>query len=460
MKQTWMVALGTAFFAPSLAIAAPGDLLVTEYYGNSVAEVSAPGDYTDAPRFATGLDGPIGICVGPENHLYVAESNTGFIKIIPDDGGDMAEVEPYATAATGIGGLWCDNDRIVISCPLCFPGVGMAAVVEIQEGGLVTETATFLAYNFPLSGDTFTDAAGDLHILAGDIYNVSSGGDQTGIDAVSSGLALLAGYDMNGTILGGESQANRIFDVTALGDLSMEEPWATLPDLGEDGAIQAIMQTQAGVLYVSHGNEIYEVPAIGGDLSGASPHATGLDTSLLVQGMVEHVCGSNDDCADEDLCNGEELCVNNECVAPKGELDCDDDDVCTADSCDAAGGCANDPIAGCCEVDLDCAVDELCDAGSNQCVPTGVPGDDGDTEPGGASDGPGDDGPSDGTTGGGPGAGDDAPGDSSGGVGDSSGGDAGAAGDDPAGCSCRGGSPTAPSVLWLVPLLFARRRRA
>ncbi len=383
MKQTWMVALGATFFAPTLAIAAPGDLLVTEFFGDSVLEFSAGGDLTEAERFATGLSGPVGICVGPDNAVYVAESSTGEITIIPPEGGDLTDAEPYAQAAAGIGGLWCDNTRIVISCPLCFPMASAAAVVEIQEGGLVTETATFLAYNFPLSGDTFYDAAGDLHVLAGEIYDISAGGDLIGSTPVGTGIDVLAGFNLGGTILAGQAQGNVIYDVTALGDLSMEPAFATLPDLGEgNGGVQAFMQTEAGVIYVSHGDEIYEMPAGGGDLTGATPFATGLQTSLLVQGMVEHVCGGNEDCADEDLCNGDELCVDNRCVEPKGPPDCDDDDICTADSCDATEGCDNAPIDNCCISDLECAIDEICDLEDNQCVPASSPtsGSESDTE--------------------------------------------------------------------------------
>ena len=457
MNKLGIAIVGSSLLAPSLALAAPGDLLVTEAEGGSVLVFTEGGDLSEATRFATGLSNPTGICIGPGGDIYVSETNTGQITVL-GDGGDLTDAEPYATGLVGMGSLWCDDERIIISCPAC-PSPG---VVEIQTEGVIAQNATFFALNLPLTGDLFFDATGDLLVVAMDVYNIEVGGDLTGATPFTTGQTMLAGMDIGGTLLGAEFLGPRIFDVTAGGDLSDAAPWATLPALAEGEGVQAMLHSAVGD-YVLNGEDIYLVPPGGGDLTGADPFATGLNTGVQgLQGMAYHVCGNNDDCADDDLCNGDELCVNNACEAPRGPPDCDDENVCTADSCDAIEGCVNAPVEGCCLIDLDCEVDELCDVSSNACVPTGVPpSDDGsDSSGSGASTDGGDD------TDGGNGDADETPAGedagagengSTGGSGDSSGGDAGAD-DDAAGCSCRSGETSPPLVLWLG-LLLARRRR-
>ncbi|MBL4683546.1 MAG: hypothetical protein JKY37_03065 [Nannocystaceae bacterium] len=356
MNKLGIAIVGSSLLAPSLALAAPGDLLVTEAEGGSVLVFTEGGDLSEATRFATGLSNPTGICIGPGGDIYVSETNTGQITVL-GDGGDLTDAEPYATGLVGMGSLWCDDERIIISCPAC-PSPG---VVEIQTEGVIAQNATFFALNLPLTGDLFFDATGDLLVVAMDVYNIEVGGDLTGATPFTTGQTMLAGMDIGGTLLGAEFLGPRIFDVTAGGDLSDAAPWATLPALAEGEGVQAMLHSAVGD-YVLNGEDIYLVPPGGGDLTGADPFATGLNTGVQgLQGMAYHVCGNNDDCADDDLCNGDELCVNNACEAPRGPPDCDDENVCTADSCDAIEGCVNAPVEGCCLIDLDCEVDELCD---------------------------------------------------------------------------------------------------
>src|SRR4030095_15172365 len=51
----------------------PGDLYVTERAAGSVVNVRNGGNFTGAPRFATGLSGPTGICVTTEGVVLVSE---------------------------------------------------------------------------------------------------------------------------------------------------------------------------------------------------------------------------------------------------------------------------------------------------------------------------------------------------------------------------------------------------
>jgi MYXO-CTERM domain-containing protein len=67
-------------------------------------------------------------------------------------------------------------------------------------------------------------------------------------------------------------------------------------------------------------------------------------------------------CSDGVTCNGLELCRTGLCQ-PAAPLLCDDLDACTADACAEPGGCRNTRIAGCCNVDGECADDgDVCTA--------------------------------------------------------------------------------------------------
>ena len=65
-------------------------------------------------------------------------------------------------------------------------------------------------------------------------------------------------------------------------------------------------------------------------------------------------------CVDSDACNGRELCSAAGVCQSGTALDCDDGNSCTADSCDAALGCQNDAIDGCCLGDADCFDGDSC----------------------------------------------------------------------------------------------------
>ena len=444
-----MVAAGATILVPAVVRAAPGDRLVTEFNNGSVLEWSAGGDLSEAERFATGLTTPSGMCIGPEGHIYVAETNPGTITII-DDGGDLTDAEPYAFGLVGMGSLWCDDERIVISCPAC----AATGVVEITQGGNILDNVTLLAFNVGLTGDVVYASDGRLLAAAGDVWDITAGGDFAEVPPYTTGPQMLSALSLDGVLIGGEFGGTRIFDFTEGGDLSMAQPWAELPvDAGPN--VQALLAVPGDSNYAVLGEEIYDI-GTGGDLTDASPYAWGLLTGNVgVSAMVDHVCSTNEDCADADLCNGDELCIANECFPPEGPPDCDDADVCTADSCDADEGCLHDPIEGCCEADLDCAVDEFCDAARNTCVPTGVPpgddDDDDDDDDATGGDETGDDDDDDG----GPDGGLD-PSDDDGG-GDESGDDGASIDTEAAGCSCRSTGPSGWALL-LLPL-FARLRR-
>jgi MYXO-CTERM domain-containing protein len=74
-----------------------------------------------------------------------------------------------------------------------------------------------------------------------------------------------------------------------------------------------------------------------------------------------------DPCDDEDACTELDFCVQGECEG--SDLVCNDANLCSTDSCDSAIGCVFDFQVGCCASDEDCMPGEICQFGSNSCIP-------------------------------------------------------------------------------------------
>lgn len=87
---------------------------------------------------------------------------------------------------------------------------------------------------------------------------------------------------------------------------------------------------------------------------------------VCMAGVCAHV-DNVDPCDDLDACTGPDTCQAGECMG--GEIDCNDDDVCSVDSCDSAVGCIQTPLPDCCVSDADCPRGEICQLGSNSCIP-------------------------------------------------------------------------------------------
>ncbi len=419
---------------PASALAAPGDLLVAEFATGSVVEVSAGGDLSGAPRFATGLTEPLGLCVGPGGDIYVAESGSGEITVITQ-GGDFTDAEPFAYGPFVPVELWCDETTVLVATPL----MPLPLVADVTQGGDLLVTGTFWATGLPAPADMERDSTGTLFSANFDVFDITGGGEFGMAAPFTSGRSITT-LTFTGTELwGGEVTAPEIYDLSAGGDLSAASPVVVLPTVGM-GHIDGLLTTADGTIMAATGDQLFDISA-GGDLSAASPFATGLATGQRgFTGMLEHVCSADADCADTDACNGVEQCVDNRCLPPASPLDCDDADSCTADACDANSGCSHAPIAGCCNEDLDCLIEELCDLEQQRCVPvsvvtTGMEDDTG-AETGDATAGTGE------------------PGIDSG-----SGGDAGADADGD-GCGCRSRSATPAPWLFALLLLPYRRLRA
>lgn len=443
---TTTVVLGLMAWAPA-ALAAPGDLLITEYANGSVLEFGQGGDLLDAERFATGLSAPVGICVGPGGHIYVAESvATGGSEItIITNGGDFTDAEPFATGPAGITALWCDEEMILVGMvgapppddpPPDEPPTPTGAVFDAAAGGMFLLTGDAVAVELVLPGAMARSEEGSLFSANGDVWDISEGGPFGEIPPFTTGRMLFVIEERDGRLLGGDYNVPEVVDFTDGGDLSVAPVYATLPVLGT--GVQGLLDAGDAGLFALVADQIFEI-GDGGDMGAAEPRATGLLTGQVgYHGMLHHVCSTDADCFDQDACNGAERCENNTCLPPEGPPDCEDEDVCTADSCDAQLGCVHDPIAGCCSGDDQCALDELCDGATDTCVPVTTPTSGASDESAGDSEG----GPTGGadTTGAQPtdGAGLD---------------------EDPQGCGCRSSMPSAaPWWLLLLPWLGRRRR--
>src|SRR5215470_12331589 len=82
--------------APAFGQALPGDIYVTEKASGSVVNIRNGGDVSGAPRFATGLSAPTGICVTAEGHVLVSESGSGQVSDITG-GGDFTGAGAFAS---------------------------------------------------------------------------------------------------------------------------------------------------------------------------------------------------------------------------------------------------------------------------------------------------------------------------------------------------------------------------
>jgi hypothetical protein len=379
MRRLGLLAIAVATYLPLRARAAPGALLVSESANGSVIDIAAGGDLSAAPRFATGLSAPRGLCIGPGGDVYVAESAGAQVTVITD-GGDFSDAEPFAYVSAGgffPVSLACDDESIFM---LDFQGL----LLDISAGGDILVDPMLFSFGHGSSIGLLRDGT-DVFVAAGDVFDVTAGGDFTGIPgyATGGGVGAVAAWD--GMRLGASFLTPVIYDWTAGGALGEGTVWARLPsNVAGDNHVDGLLVAGDRLLALSD-NAVYDV-STGGDLSMAMPFATGLlGDRVGYEGMIRHVCSVDADCDDADACNGAEACDDNACVRAAAVV-CDDDDVCTADSCDPGDGCRNESIAGCCTEDADCALFEICDVANSTCVEIAVGetsgGADGTTGPG------------------------------------------------------------------------------
>lgn len=363
---------------PATANATPAGIYVTESDAGSVVRLGAGGALDDVPRFATGLDGPQGLCVGPGANIYVAERDAGEITIITS-GGDFTDAAPWAHGSVAPVGLACNASRVLV---VDASGV----VLDVSAGGDLDETAVVFATGIVGPVDLLMRNA-IVWVSGNGALNISAGGDFTGVPPFASGqIGALTAF--TGLRLAGSMVAPRIEDWGVGGDVGALAPYATLPG-GDAASVDGLLATGDGRLLALVDGVVYDAAA-GGDLTAAAPLATGVGVGATgFEGMLEHLCEYNVDCDDNDVCTGAESCAETVCIAGT-PLVCDDGDACTVDACDPIDGCTAVAIDDCCSTDDECAIDELCDVAQHECVPLVVPGQ--STSDGGDDSGAGTDG--------------------------------------------------------------------
>jgi cysteine-rich repeat protein len=334
------------FLLPLLALGVPlaasaqvqvGGIYAAESGDGTVVEITGGGDFSAAPRFATGLNGPRDLCIGPNGDLYVSEFHDDEVTII-SAGGDFTGAPAFATGLLTPVGLDCSDTRILVS------EFVTGDVLDITAGGDFAAALPF-ASGLIEAVDVFTAADGTIYASddAGNaIYDITAGG-AVGAPFASNGGRTRGVTEWNGTLLVATPIPFEVKDATLGGDLSASPVFAS-------GIGAQVLHSAPGVgLFATFDTEVYEISA-GGDFSLEAPFATGLlpvtGSSAGFSGVV-YVAGCNDgivqpdeDCEDGNTLPGDgcdEQCLFEVCgngVVQIGE-ECDDGNTVGGDGCDA-----------------------------------------------------------------------------------------------------------------------------
>lgn len=316
-----LAALAPAVRAPAQAI--PGDLLVAEYAAGSVVNVRGGGDFSAAARFATGLSGPRGLCVGPGGDVFVAEADSGEVTIITQ-GGDFTGLGSFASGLATPVALLCDDQEVLV----VEAGEGSGEVTDVSAGGDFTGAPAFAAG----IGDAtalLRDAGGRLFAsdgLGGRILDVTAGGVFLSVPPWAFGGSGSGGMaELGEARLVTDSGSGQVLDFAAGGDLTLAPVFATLP-----GAVSLLGVEGLGVFAASDSQDAVHEISAGGDFGAATPFATG----VAVEGYagIGHVRGCGDGILEDD-----------------GEA-CDDGNLSSGDGCDDECRirlCLTPPADGC-----------------------------------------------------------------------------------------------------------------
>jgi cysteine-rich repeat protein len=298
--------------APAFGQAIPGDVFVTEKSTGSVVNVRNGGDLDAAPRFATGLSAPTGICVTFEGDVLVAESGSGEVTNITA-GGNFAGGLAFATGLDTPMDLFCDEDRVLVVERS--PGQ-QGEITNITAGGSFAGTPSFAAgigtgataLGFdPVNEKLYASDAG-----AGRIFDVTGGGvflSATPLASNGAGTAGIAARALQ--LLVANPGTGTIIDFASGGDLAEQPVFATVP------GVVNVLGVQGGDLLAASASAgaIYDVTA-GGDFTGDPAFATGLDLDPEFAGMA-HFGGCGDGILD-------------------GDEACDDGNVLDGDGCNSS----------------------------------------------------------------------------------------------------------------------------
>lgn len=316
-----------------------GDLFITEQNSGSpsddgtVMNISGGGDFTGLPRFATGMDAPQDICVGPNGDLYVTEQADGAVTIVTN-GGDVIAATPHASGLTAPMGLSCTPTQILVV------EFASGEVTDVTAPGDHSATTPF-ASGLDSPTGIFRDSNGTLFVTentVGEITDITSGGDFTGVAAFANnapgGSGLMGMTEWNGALLVADLNDGLVIDFSAGGDLSAAPVFANI-----SGVEQLEPVPGFGLLALSTDNVVAEI-STGAEL----PFANGIGV-ISASGGIHYVAGCGDgfvqpgEQCDDGNSNDDDGC-RNDCTAElcgDGILDpdeeCDDGNTTLGDGC-------------------------------------------------------------------------------------------------------------------------------
>ncbi|HTE53412.1 MAG TPA: DUF4215 domain-containing protein [Kofleriaceae bacterium] len=344
-KYLWIAVWLTGGAGTARAQARDGDILIPEFQDvpaglvGSVVNIRGGGDFTGAPRFATGLGNPMSVCQGPNGRIYASESGTGEVTDITA-GGDFTGVAAFATGLSGPGSLLCSPTQMLVA------ELNSGQITDITAGGNFGGAPEFARIDRNPS-DLLRD--GDrlwLTSFNDGIIEITGGGDFRGDpyfapnDLADDSSITIA--QMGAQLLVGNEHTDQVVDFTAGGPLSGRPVFAQVR-----GVIGLRFIAQTGQLLAASelDDAIYDITAGGDFRTGATPFATGLvpeDVAQLV--YVQRGCGNGDvgpgeECDDgngssTDACPN--TCLDATCgdgFVRAGVEECDDANESDTDAC-------------------------------------------------------------------------------------------------------------------------------
>ena len=316
-----------------------GDLFITEQNSGApnddgtILNIAGGGDFTAATRYATGLDTPQDLCIGPNGDLYVTEQSDGTV-LIATNGGDLLAATPYATGLSAPMGLACSPSQILVV------EFASGEVTDVTGGGDFA-TADPFAEGLDSPTGILVTSGGTIYVTentVGEITDITAGGDFAGVPAYANmapgGNGLMGMAEWNGTLLVADLNDGLVIDFTAGGDLSAASVFASPSGVEQIEAVPGL-----GLLALSTDNEVV-------DIATGSPvlFANGIGT-ISASGGILYIGGCGDgfvlppeQCDDGNTMDGdgcradctEEICGDG--ILDPGE-ECDDGNTVAGDGC-------------------------------------------------------------------------------------------------------------------------------
>ncbi|MDH3685334.1 MAG: DUF4215 domain-containing protein [Myxococcales bacterium] len=340
MPRIWALAAAALMLAPAaLSQPVPGDFLVTEQYtgeppadDGEIVNIRGGGDVTSVPRFATGMNVPQDLCIGPGGELYVTEFRDGTILIVRE-GDDASTAVVHASGLSSPRGLLCSDTQILV-----VEQSTTGEVTDATAGGDLTGAQPF-AWNLGTGAiGLLRDSMGRTFVSMNDpakILDITDGGDFTGATPFADGIPFDDGFmgmaEWEGALLVADLHNDTVIDFTDGGDL-MDNVIMSLNGVEQLEAVPGL-----GLFALRTNNEVVEISTW-----VALPYATGLSGVgssggiLYVPGCGDGLVQTDETCDDGNTVDGD-ACRNDCTTCGDGVVDpveeCDDGNSIDGDGC-------------------------------------------------------------------------------------------------------------------------------